>query len=38
MLASAQIAWLGWREGMGVKDAAPYIQEALAVASETDEP
>jgi adenylate cyclase len=37
ILASAQIAWLGWREGMGARDAAPYIQEALAVAKETDD-
>lgn len=37
ILASAQIAWLGWREGMGAKDAAPYIQEALAIAKETDD-
>ncbi|WP_262031230.1 ATP-binding protein [Microvirga sp. Mcv34] len=37
ILSSAQIAWLGWREGMGAKDAAPYIQEALAVARETDD-
>ncbi|MGO4524148.1 adenylate/guanylate cyclase domain-containing protein [Microvirga sp. 2MCAF35] len=37
ILSSAQIAWLGWREGMGAKDAAPYIQEALAVAKETDD-
>jgi adenylate cyclase len=36
ILASAQIAWLGWREGMGAKDAAPYIQEALAVAKDVD--
>lgn len=37
ILSGAQIAWLGWREGMGAKDAAPYIQEALAVAKETDD-
>lgn len=37
ILASAQIAWLGWREGMGAKDAAPYIQEALAIAKKTDD-
>jgi class 3 adenylate cyclase/tetratricopeptide (TPR) repeat protein len=37
MLSSAQIAWLGWREGMGAKDAAPYIQEALAVAKDSDD-
>ncbi|MBQ0821412.1 AAA family ATPase [Microvirga sp. HBU67558] len=37
ILSSAQIAWLGWREGMGAKDAAPFIQEALAVAKETDD-
>lgn len=37
ILASAQIAWLGWREGMGVKDAAPYIQEALSLAKNTDD-
>ncbi|MEE1611432.1 adenylate/guanylate cyclase domain-containing protein [Microvirga sp. CF3016] len=37
ILSSAEIAWLGWREGMGVKDAAPYIQEALAIAKETDD-
>jgi adenylate cyclase len=37
ILSSAQIAWLGWREGMGAKDAAPFIQEALALAKETDD-
>ncbi|WP_114944554.1 ATP-binding protein [Microvirga calopogonii] len=37
ILSSAQIAWLGWREGMGAKDAAPYIQEALTVAKDTDD-
>jgi len=37
ILASGQIAWLGWREGMGVEDAAPYIQEALTIARETDD-
>jgi adenylate cyclase len=37
ILSSAQIAWLGWREGMGVKDASPYIQEALSVAKEVDD-
>lgn len=37
VLSSAQIAWLGWREGMGAKDAAPYIQEALTVARKTDD-
>jgi class 3 adenylate cyclase/tetratricopeptide (TPR) repeat protein len=37
ILSSAQIAWLGWREGKGAKDAAPYIQEALAIAKKTDD-
>ncbi len=37
ILASAQIAWLGWREGMGVKDASPYIQEALSLAKGADD-
>ena len=37
ILASGQIAWLGWREGMSVEDAAPYIQDALAIARETDD-
>nr|WP_201833479.1 adenylate/guanylate cyclase domain-containing protein [Microvirga zambiensis] len=37
ILASGQIAWLGWREGLSVEDAAPYIQDALAIARETDD-
>ena len=36
IMASAQIAWLGWREGMTTTEAAPHIREALEWASETD--
>jgi adenylate cyclase len=35
--ASAQIAWLGWREGLTATQAKPFVQEALAWASEIDD-
>ncbi len=37
ILASSQIAWLGWREGMTSEQARPFIQEALVWARETDD-
>lgn len=37
IMASAQIAWLGWREGMTAEAAKPFIEEALAWARETDD-
>jgi class 3 adenylate cyclase/tetratricopeptide (TPR) repeat protein len=35
--ASAQIAWLGWREGMTSEEARPFIQEALEWARDIDD-
>jgi class 3 adenylate cyclase len=35
-MASSQIAWLGWREGMTADHARPFIQEALTIAGESD--
>ncbi len=37
IMASAQIAWLGWREGMTADMAKPYIEEAVGWAQETDD-
>ena len=37
IVANAQIAWLGWREGMTSEQAQPYIQEAIALARQTDD-
>ncbi|NDV88762.1 AAA family ATPase [Aurantimonas aggregata] len=37
IMASAQIAWLGWREGVTVEEARPYLAEALQIARETDD-
>jgi class 3 adenylate cyclase/tetratricopeptide (TPR) repeat protein len=36
IMASSQIAWLGWREGMTAEAAKPLLEEALAWARETD--
>ena len=35
--ASAEIAWLGWREGATTEQARPFVQEALKWARETDD-
>ncbi len=37
IMASSQIAWLGWREGLTVEQAEPFIQEALSWAREIDD-
>jgi tetratricopeptide (TPR) repeat protein len=37
IMASSQIAWLGWREGMTAEEATPYLEEALRWARETDD-
>jgi class 3 adenylate cyclase/tetratricopeptide (TPR) repeat protein len=37
VLAAGQVAWLGWREGMTADAAKPLIEEALALARETDD-
>ena len=37
IVASGQIAWLGWREGMTSEEAGPYIQEALEWARDIDD-
>jgi adenylate cyclase len=37
IIASSQIAWLSWREGMTSEEARPYIQEALQWAHEIDD-
>ncbi len=37
IMASGQIAFLGWREGMASEEAQPFIQEALGWARETDD-
>lgn len=36
ILASAQIAWLGWREGLTAQEARPYLEEALVLARQGD--
>jgi adenylate cyclase len=36
IMASGQIAWLGWREGMTADQAKPFLDEALAWSRETD--
>lgn len=36
ILASGQIAWLGWREGMTWEEAGPFVREALDWARDTD--
>jgi adenylate cyclase len=36
-MASAQIAWLGWREGMTAEAARPFIEEAVGLARETND-
>jgi adenylate cyclase len=36
-MANAQIAWLGWREGMTAEAAREYIHEGLELARETDD-
>jgi class 3 adenylate cyclase/tetratricopeptide (TPR) repeat protein len=36
MMASAQIAYMGWRDGLKVEDAQPFIREAIAWAREVD--
>jgi class 3 adenylate cyclase/tetratricopeptide (TPR) repeat protein len=37
IMASSQIAWLGWREGLTADEAKPFIAEALGWARETDD-
>ena len=37
IMASGQIAWLGWREGMTADEAKPLIDEALTWSRETDD-
>jgi class 3 adenylate cyclase/tetratricopeptide (TPR) repeat protein len=36
IMASGQIAWLGWREGLTADKAKPFISEAVGWARETD--
>lgn len=36
IMASGQIAWLGWREGLTADEAKPFIEEALGWARDTD--
>jgi tetratricopeptide (TPR) repeat protein len=36
-MASGQIAWQGWREGMTAEAAKPFIDEAIDCARETDD-
>lgn len=36
IMADAQIAWLGWREGMTADAAHDLVQEGIALARETD--
>jgi tetratricopeptide (TPR) repeat protein len=38
IMSSAQIAWLGWREGMTADEAKPFLEEALAWSRETGNP
>jgi class 3 adenylate cyclase/tetratricopeptide (TPR) repeat protein len=37
IMANAQIAWLGWREGMTGSAAEPFIREAVRIARDTDD-
>jgi len=37
ILASGQISWVGWREGLTTDEAKPFIEEALGWARETDD-
>ncbi len=37
IMASAQISWLGWREGLTTEQAKPYIEEALRFAKDSDD-
>ncbi len=37
IMASSQISWLGWREGLTTEEARPYIEEALGWAREIDD-
>lgn len=37
IMANAQIAWLGWREGMTGGQAEPFIREAVRIARGTDD-
>jgi class 3 adenylate cyclase/tetratricopeptide (TPR) repeat protein len=37
IMASGQIAWLGWREGLTADQARPFIREALDWARESDD-
>ncbi len=37
IMASAQIAWLGWREGLSAEAASPFIEEAVGWAREADD-
>jgi tetratricopeptide (TPR) repeat protein len=37
IMASAQLAWLGWREGLTADEAKPFIDEALTWSRETDD-
>ncbi|GLH78554.1 hypothetical protein SSBR45G_34630 [Bradyrhizobium sp. SSBR45G] len=36
IMASGQLAWLGWREGLTADEGKPFIDEALAWSRETD--
>ncbi|MGY8683226.1 adenylate/guanylate cyclase domain-containing protein [Bradyrhizobium sp. UFLA05-153] len=36
IMASGQLAWLGWREGLTADEAKPFIDEALTWSRETD--
>jgi adenylate cyclase len=37
IMASGQISWLGWREGLTAEEAKPFIEEALGWAREIDD-
>jgi adenylate cyclase len=37
IMASAQISWLGWREGLTAEQARPYLEEALRAAEGNDD-
>src|SRR5262249_45823310 len=36
IMANAQIAWLGWREGMTAESARIFVQEGLSLAPDAD--
>ncbi|MBI2769363.1 MAG: AAA family ATPase [Burkholderiales bacterium] len=36
VMANSKISWLGWRQGLTIKEVQPFIDEALALAGKVD--